>query len=442
MGYRLEKMIGPSKPVELTALAVSWIFVSLWIFSAGRTEPKACVAWVALASWLSFTLLDWVGFFELHIPKPRLCGLVSLFLALPSSAIAAKWLLTAASLDPRIGNAEALLAALLSIALFGSAHELIFSLHRARGAKWTLLTRLHPDDSKALNAQIGGPATSEWIRVRPLEAARVEAGRGARPGREAVVISRRSVNNLQDCSELISAHLDGRSIFDYRQLLKELRGRVDLDNYDGWTFLLTSTPQIYRIRLYFYLKTALEPLLAAALVVLFLPFLAAVSAAVLWTSGWPILYSQERVGYHGKTFRMYKFRTMSNSAESAGPQWATRDDPRVTPLGRWLRRARIDELPQLINVILGDLGFVGPRPERPEFYRMLSAQVPLFSMRLLVRPGITGWAQVRQGYAATVEESRTKLEYDLYYVQNMSHKLDLRVLVETAAMMLRGSSGR
>lgn len=441
MNSKLEKMIGPSKTVELFALVISWIFVSLYIFPSVQTAPKAYVAWIALVSWLSLISLDWIGYFELHIPKPQLCGLVCLLLALPFSAFLAKGVLAAASLEPQIGNSQALLAALLAVLLFGSAQALIFKIHHALGAKSTLLTRLHPDDSKALNAQIDDPVTSEWIRVRPLEASLVTAGRGG--GRhEAVVISRRSVNNLQDCSELISAHLGGRSIVDYRQLLKELRGRVDLTNYDGWTFLLTSTPQIYHIRLYFYLKTVLEPILALALVVLLLPFLAVVAAAVLWTSGWPVLYSQERVGYRGKRFMMYKFRTMSNSAESGGAQWATRDDPRVTPLGRWLRRARIDELPQLFNVIIGDLGFVGPRPERPEFYQMLSTLVPLFSMRLLVRPGITGWAQVRQGYAATVEESRTKLEYDLYYVQNMSHKLDLRVLIQTAAMMLRGSSGR
>lgn len=441
MGTKLEKMIGPGRAVELFALVISWILVSLYFFPSAQTAPKAYVAWIALVSWLSLTTLDWIGYFELHIPKPKFSGLVSLLLALPFSALLTKWILTGVSWESHIGHAQAVQAALLAAAAFESAQVLIFKAHRALGSKSTLLTRLHPEDSKALNAQIEGPVISEWIRARPLEAAPSKAGRGA-GGREAVVISRRSVNNLQDCSELVSAHLGGKSIVDYRQLLKELRGRVDLSNYDGWSFLLTSTPQIYHIRLYFHLKTVLEPVLAFALAVLLLPFLAVVGVAVFWTSGWPILYSQERVGYRGKKFMMYKFRTMSNSAESDGAVWATRDDPRVTPLGRWLRRARIDELPQLFNVIIGDLGFVGPRPERPEFYQLLSAKVPLFSMRLLVRPGITGWAQIRQGYAATVEESRTKLEYDLYYVQNMSPKLDFRVLIETAAMMLRGSSGR
>src|ERR1019366_7296020 len=126
----------------------------------------------------------------------------------------------------------------------------------------------------------------------------------------------------------------------------------------------------------------------------------------------------------------------------SGARWAAKDDPRVTPIGRWMRKTRLDELPQLFNVLRGDLDFVGPRPERPEFYPMLSKEVPLFSMRLLVRPGITGWAQVRQGYAATVEECRTKLEYDLYYVQNMSPRMDLSVLLHTTALMIRGNGGR
>lgn len=439
MNWKLEKMLGLSKPVELLGLIVSWLLVSLFPFSSVLITPKTYIVWIMLTSWFSLILLDWFGFFELHLSKPKHSGFVSLLLALPLSAFLAKWLLMAAFLEPHIGNAEAFRAALLVALVFGTVQVLIFEIHRAVGAQWTLLTCLHSDDLKALNAQIESPETSWWIRIRPFEAAHAK---GRMIGdKEAVVISPRSVNNLQDCSEVISAHLSGRNIVDVRQLLKELRGRVDLDNYDGWTFLLASTPQLFYMRFYFYMKTILEPILALALIVIFLPVLAVVAIAVLWTSGWPVLYCQERAGYRGKIFVIYKFRTMLNSAEKSGARWATRDDPRVTPLGRWLRRTRIDELPQLFNVIRGDLGFVGPRPERPEFYQMLSAKVPLFSMRLLVRPGITGWAQVRQGYAATIEESRTKLEYDLYYVQHMSHKLDLRVLVQTAAMMLRGSSG-
>jgi lipopolysaccharide/colanic/teichoic acid biosynthesis glycosyltransferase len=441
MNYKLEKLIGLSKPIELLGLVASWLLVSGLFFSSVRATPMTYAVWIGLASGMSLVCLDWLGFFELHVPKPKMSGFVSLFLAIPVSAFLAKWVVAAAlPAPPQIGNVEASCAVVLVVVVFGSAQELIARIQRAVGAQCTLLTCLQPEDLAALHAQIQDREAASWVRIRPLEAE--PAGGSRRRSKQAVVISKRTANDLKDCSELISAHLSGRRIVDVSQLLRELRGRVDLSESDGWSFLLASTPQLLHIRLYFYLKTVLEPILATILIVLLLPVLLATAAAVLWSSAWPVIYAQERVGYRGKPFMMYKFRTMRTSAEDGGARWASAEDPRVTPLGRFLRRSRIDELPQLFNVIRGDLGFVGPRPERPEFYRMLSEHVPLFSMRLLVRPGITGWAQVRQGYAASVEESRTKLEYDLYYVQNMSHKFDFRVLVHTAAMMMRGGSGR
>jgi lipopolysaccharide/colanic/teichoic acid biosynthesis glycosyltransferase len=240
----------------------------------------------------------------------------------------------------------------------------------------------------------------------------------------------------------VSAHLRGQRVVDVRQLLKEFRGRVDIHNTDGWTFLLASTQQSFFSRFYFYVKSLFEPVLALALLVILSPLFIAVAIAILATSGRPIFFKQDRLGYRGKRFSLYKFRTMTTQAEEDGARWASKNDPRITPLGYWLRRTRIDEFPQFFNVLRGDMGFVGPRPERPEFYELLSKHIPLFSMRLLVRPGITGWAQVKQGYAASIEECRTKLEYDLYYVQSMSPRLDMRVLVHTATMTIRGNGGR
>jgi len=440
MNYKLEKLIGLSKPIELLGLLASWLLVGGLFLHSVRATPKAYAVWIGLASGLSFVALDWLGFFQVHVPKPKMSGFVSLFIALPVSSFLAKWVVAAALPSASIGNTQAMITVVLVAVVFGSAQELIARIQQAIGAQCTLLTCLAPEDLAALNAQIQDPAAAWWVRIRPLE--EDPAPRDRRRSKQAVVISRRTASDLKDCADLISAHLIGRRIVDVSQLLRELRGRVDLSDPDGWSFLLSSTPQLLHIRLYFYLKAVVEPIVALVLVVLLSPVLLATAAAILWTSGWPIIYSQERVGYRGKPFMMYKFRTMTTNAEDTGARWASDGDPRVTPLGRVLRKARLDELPQLFNVIRGDIGFVGPRPERPEFYRMLSEHVPLFSMRLLVRPGITGWAQVRQGYAASVEESRTKLEYDLYYVQNMSHKFDFRVLVHTAAMMLKGGGGR
>jgi len=157
----------------------------------------------------------------------------------------------------------------------------------------------------------------------------------------------------------------------------------------------------------------------------------------------PVIYRQERVGLHGRTFTVYKLRSMARDAEKDGKAtWAAVNDARITKIGRLLRRTRIDELPQLINVIRGEMSFVGPRPERPEFVAMLTEQIPFYAVRNSVKPGLTGWAQVRYSYGATIEQSVRKLEYDLYYVKNHSLLLDLVILLETVRVVLLGEGAR
>ncbi|WP_396627689.1 sugar transferase, partial [Luteitalea sp.] len=154
--------------------------------------------------------------------------------------------------------------------------------------------------------------------------------------------------------------------------------------------------------------------------------------AVRMTSHGPALYHQERVGQHGRTFTVHKFRSMRSDAEAAtGAVWAQRNDSRVTPVGAFLRKTRLDEIPQLWNVLKGEMSLVGPRPERPEFVRMLTEQIPFYGQRHSVKPGVTGWAQVSYTYGASVEDSMEKLQYDLYYIKNLSMSLDLFVLFKT-----------
>lgn len=439
MNFRLGKKIGLAKPADFLGLVASWFLFGAMLFPSAHTAPGIYTAWIFLASFLSLFSLGAIGYFEHHIPKPDLSGLVSLLFALPFSALLAKWLLMLTSHLPPVRYSEMLWAAIGVALLFEAAQLIAFKIHRATGAKWTLIAHLHPDELAALRSQVEESGNAWWIQIHPHD---LSHSNGNLRGDETLVISRRAAHQLQDCRELLTGHLRGQRIVDVRQLLQEFRSRVDIRSTDGWTFLLGSTHQGFLIRFYFYLKTLFEPALALVLLALLAPFLLIVALAILWTSGCPIFYKQERLGYRGKKFMLHKFRSMNGVAENGGARWASRDDPRVTPLGRWLRRTRIDELPQLLNVVRGDLGFVGPRPERPEFYDMLKQQVPLFSMRLLVRPGVTGWAQVRQGYAASVEECKTKLEYDLYYVQHMSPRLDLRVVAQTAALMARGNGGR
>jgi lipopolysaccharide/colanic/teichoic acid biosynthesis glycosyltransferase len=164
-----------------------------------------------------------------------------------------------------------------------------------------------------------------------------------------------------------------------------------------------------------------------------------VALLIKLTSPGPVFFRQERVGLRAEVFTVYKFRTMRQDAEcETGPVWAQKHDPRITPLGRFLRKTRLDELPQLWNVLKGDMSFVGPRPERPEFVSSLSAQIPYYNLRNIIPPGLTGWAQVRYRYGATVEDAKRKLEYDLYYIKHMSIALDLLIIFETVKTVVFG----
>ncbi|HEY7543964.1 MAG TPA: TIGR03013 family XrtA/PEP-CTERM system glycosyltransferase [Blastocatellia bacterium] len=177
--------------------------------------------------------------------------------------------------------------------------------------------------------------------------------------------------------------------------------------------------------------------------ILSLPIMMMVAIAIKLESRGPIFYTQERVGKNGRTFKIIKFRSMRVDAEQvSGPVWAGEDDPRVTLVGRIIRRLRFDELPQFINVLRGDMNFVGPRPERPVFVEQLSEIIPYYSQRHLVKPGLTGWAQIKYPYGSSVEDAIEKLMYDLYYIKNQSLLLDAMIAFETVKTVLFGRGGR
>ena len=178
--------------------------------------------------------------------------------------------------------------------------------------------------------------------------------------------------------------------------------------------------------------------LSVIVLVVSFPFLLLVALLIRMSSPGPIIFRQERVGRNGKHFTMYKFRTMIQDAEkSTGPMWAQKDDPRITPLGYWLRKLRIDEIPQLYNVIRGQMSLVGPRPERPHFVEQFKGQIPLYARRLRVRPGITGWAQVKWKYDSSLDDVKEKTKYDLYYVENISLRMDVKIIINTLITMVK-----
>jgi sugar transferase (PEP-CTERM system associated) len=190
------------------------------------------------------------------------------------------------------------------------------------------------------------------------------------------------------------------------------------------------------------LKRMVDVAVAGAMLVVLSPLMVLVAFAILASDGRPVFFAQDRTGRDGGPYRMWKFRSMRRDAEQTGASWATDRDPRVLPVGRILRRGRLDELPQLWNVLRGDMSMVGPRPERPVFLSELKERYPLFALRELVKPGLTGWAQLKYGYGSSVEEMGRKLEYDLYYIKNTSLFLDLVCLFHTAKVVLTGRGAR
>ena len=168
-----------------------------------------------------------------------------------------------------------------------------------------------------------------------------------------------------------------------------------------------------------------------------MPLMLLTAIMVRLSSPGPVLFRQRRVGHNGEVFTLYKFRSMYIDAEArTGAVWASKDDPRITPVGKWLRRLRLDELPQFWNVVRGDMSIVGPRPERPEFVELLAHQIPYYRQRLAVKPGITGWAQINHKYGDTELDAMIKLEYDLYYIKHVGLALDLYIIFHTVKVML------
>jgi lipopolysaccharide/colanic/teichoic acid biosynthesis glycosyltransferase len=190
---------------------------------------------------------------------------------------------------------------------------------------------------------------------------------------------------------------------------------------------------------YHRLKRLLDIFAAIGLSLVLCPVLMAAALAIWLESGGPVIYSQLRTGFRGRTYRILKLRTMRADAEKTGAQWAAHGDDRVTRVGRVLRKTRIDELPQLWNVLRNEMSFIGPRPERPEFVEKLTSDIPLFPQRHWVQPGLTGWAQINYPYGASIEDARAKLCFDLYYIKNASFLLDLHIALRTAGAVMKGS---
>jgi sugar transferase (PEP-CTERM system associated) len=258
---------------------------------------------------------------------------------------------------------------------------------------------------------------------------------------EIVVGVRDRRNGYFPTSRLLECKLEGVRIVDLPTFFERETGYVQLNSLSASWMIFSegfSKTGFQKV-----LKRAFDVFVSVSMLIATLPIILAATLAIWCETGFPILYRQKRVGESGRIFEILKFRSMQVEAERDGvARWAAKDDARVTRVGRLLRTTRIDELPQLINVLRGDMSFVGPRPERPPFVGELSRKVPFYASRHSVKPGITGWAQIRYPYGASVDDAVQKLQFDLYYVKNHSIFLDLVILLQTAQVVLFGQGAR
>ncbi|MHB1565360.1 MAG: TIGR03013 family XrtA/PEP-CTERM system glycosyltransferase [Acidiferrobacter sp.] len=251
---------------------------------------------------------------------------------------------------------------------------------------------------------------------------------------EIVVGSRDRRRNLP-MNDLLQCKLAGVKVVDLTTFFERESGRIELDSINpGW---LVFADGFRQGAMKAAVKRVFDVVAGCLLLVVALPFMIVAVLCIKLEDGGPIFYRQERVGQNGRAFMLLKFRSMRVGAEHDGtPRWASKDDNRVTRVGGFMRKVRIDELPQAINVLRGDMSFVGPRPERPYFVQQLIAQIPYYNHRHTVKPGITGWAQVRYPYGASVEDAVEKLKYELYYVKNNSLFLDFIILFQTVQVVI------
>lgn len=260
-------------------------------------------------------------------------------------------------------------------------------------------------------------------------------------GVSEVVLALEERRNALPLKDLLRIKTTGVHVNEFSTFLERETGRVDLDTVNP-SWLIFSDGFSSGRMLSSAMKRLFDIVVSLVLLILTAPVIAIFSVLVRLDSPGPAFFRQTRVGLYGQNFSLIKLRSMRNDAEKGGAQWAAKADPRVTRIGRFIRKVRIDELPQAWTVLKGDMSFVGPRPERPEFVDDLETRLPYYAERHMVKPGITGWAQINYPYGASIEDARHKLEYDLYYAKNYTPFLDLLILLQTLRVILWNEGAR
>lgn len=415
----------------------------VWALYTGAFNAKPISFWGAVfavsASVMTVGMLHLTDYFDSVRVLPHRSDLLLTAVVMPFAGVVNYMILRTLGMPVSFSLWSLWLAPpYLAVVIFGSFY--VMEWHAAaNGKKKRIVLDVLPQEVEELIClchAIGYAGHVEFITPIELKAAILMKNERSI---DQIIVSRGAVRHFHEDAYLIRAHLAGIPIVDRREVIANISGRIKLSETDSWSFVVTATRQTPFLRGYAQAKLVVEPVLALVLAILLSPVILAVAVAIRLTSPGPVFYRQIRTGYLGQTFGLIKFRSMRTDSETSGPRWCSQADDRITPVGRFIRRTRLDELPQLWNVMRGEMSFFGPRPERPEFYPVLKEGIPLFSVRTTIRPGITGWAQVCAGYAASMEESRTKLEHDLYYIKHVSLRFDLVILIRTLRVLFLGS---
>lgn len=262
----------------------------------------------------------------------------------------------------------------------------------------------------------------------------------AREAVDRVVISLAERRGIMPIRQLAALRLQGMPIEEAQSVYERLTGRLPLEQLQhSWLVL---SEGFRKSRFAVAAKRVTDILISFVLIVLSAPLMLAVALAIMLESGRPVLFRQERVGLGGRRFKIFKFRSMTIGSDKDKPSWTAEGDSRITRVGAFIRKYRLDELPQLVNILRGEMSLVGPRPEVPYFCDLLEREIPFFNLRHSVRPGLTGWAQVKYQYGASLEQTKTKFEYDLFYIKHLSVLFDLTIILETAKVVLIGKGAK
>jgi sugar transferase (PEP-CTERM system associated) len=441
---------------DFSFVIVGVVAAVFWVDSHLSVDVPVVIACSLALALTTLTFNAWLGFYESAGGRSLTQSLLRAGCSLTVAGLFAFAIFTYAPLTaggrellalPAMTAVFGMVVHRLGVAHAGSSPMLVRRVLVFGAGEQALAVRRALDKSDP-NAHIVGfyPSPTEEAvkvpadRLLPNSKSLTDTARALKVDEIVVALSERR-GGAMPLRELLDCKLYGVKVLDLASHFEQTLGQIRLDALRaGWLIFGDGFRQgFFRTAV----KRIFDIAFAGLLFLLALPVMLLAMVAIVIESGFPVFYRQERVGINGRLFNVIKFRSMRTDAEKDGkPRWATGSDSRVTRVGRFIRKTRIDELPQLINVIKGDMSMVGPRPERPYFVDQLTREIPFYAVRHSVKPGVTGWAQVRYHYGSSVEDSAEKLQYDLYYVKNHTLFLDLVVLFETVGVVLTGKGAQ